>query len=160
VAPVFTPPHTTGDTMPSLLDLRPDPLIQRLNDWMDNWDPLHRDGFMRRDHMIRVEETMRDGTLEIRAELPGIDPDDDVEIDLVDGLLTISAERSDERSESDDGRTFSEFRYGSFQRSLRVPADTDPSKIAAEYRHGILTITVPMPSASKSETTRIPITKS
>jgi HSP20 family protein len=145
--------------MPSLLDLRPDPIIQRLNDWMDNWDPLHRDGFMRRDHMIRVEETMRDGTLEIRAELPGIDPDDDVEIDLADGLLTISAERSDERSESDDGRTFSEFRYGSFRRSLRVPADTDASKISAEYRHGILMITVPMPSAAKAESTRIPIKK-
>ncbi len=145
--------------MPSLLDLRPDPIIQRLNDWMENWDPLHRDGLMRRDHLIRVEETMRDGTLEIRAEMPGIDPDDDVEIDLEDGLLTISAERSDERSGSDDGRTFSEFRYGSFHRALRVPADTDASKISAEYRHGILTISVPLPSAATAEATRIPIKK-
>ena len=58
--------------MPSLMHLRPDPIIQRLNDWMENWDPLHRDGLMRRDHLIRVEETMRDGTLEIRAEIPGV----------------------------------------------------------------------------------------
>ncbi len=142
--------------MTTLLDLRPDPLIQRFNDWMEGWDPFRRDGIVRRDHMIRVEEHTNDGHLIIRAELPGFDPDDDIDVTVADGMLTIAAERSEEHTNDDDGR-FSEFRYGSFRRTLRVPESTSPRDISADYEHGILTIEVPIPTEVKADGTRIPV---
>jgi HSP20 family protein len=145
-----------GDDMTTLLDLRPDPLVQRFTDWMEGWDPFRRDGLTRRDHLIRVEETMHDGVMTIRAEVPGIDPDDDIDISVADGVLTISAERTVERSNDDDGG-FSEFRYGSFRRTLGVPTGTKPDDIAADYEHGILTISVPMPKAKDVAGTKIPV---
>ena len=142
--------------MTTLLDLRPDLLIQRFSDWMDDWDPFRRDGLTRRDHLIRVEEHVKDGRLIVRAELPGSDPDDDIEITVADGILTISAERSQKRVDDRDGR-FSEFRYGTFRRTLRVPTGVDINDISADYEHGILTIEVPMPAAAQPEVAKIPV---
>lgn len=142
--------------MTTLLDLRPDPLIQRVSDWMEGWDPFRREGLSRRDHLIRVEEHVTDGKLIIRAEIPGCDPEDDIDVTVADGMLTIVAERSEERHDDDDGR-FSEFRYGSFRRSLRVPAGTKPIDITADYNQGILQITVPMPAEDSGNGMKIPV---
>ena len=65
-------------------------------------------------HPVRVEDFFRDGTYVIRAELPGIDPDKDLDVQVVGGVLTISAER---RQEVTDSRR-SEFHYGTFSRSV------------------------------------------
>ena len=65
-------------------------------------------------HLIRVEDEMKEGSYELRAEIPGVDPAKDVDITVRDGMLTIKAERS-EKTES-NGR--SEFSYGSFMRSV------------------------------------------
>lgn len=139
--------------MSTLSALRPDPFFQRLSDWFD--EPLGRWSRTRMEHFIRVEETMSDGALVIRAELPGIDPAKDIDIDVADGMLTISAER-EESTTGGDGH-FSEFRYGTFRRTLRVPSDLDPATITAHYHQGILTVTVPMPAPSAPEAVKIPI---
>ena len=60
--------------------------------------------------IMRVEDEMKDGNYEVRAEIPGVDPWEDVDITVRDGVLTIKAERT-EKKES-NGR--SEFSYGSF----------------------------------------------
>lgn len=108
-----------------------------------SFDELVRDGWGRR--MVAVEEYTEDGTLVVRAELPGIDPDTDVEITLSEGMLQISAERTEEEDTS--GRSFRrrELRYGSFARNLPVPQGVDEDKITATYRDGILEVRVPMP---------------
>ena len=139
--------------MSTLSPFRPDPLLQRLSDWFD--EPLGRWSRTRMEHFIRVEETMTDGSLVIRAELPGVDPESDIDIDVANGTLTISAER-EESSTGGDGH-FSEFRYGTFRRTLRVPSDLDPASISAEYHHGILTVTVPIPAPAAPEAVKIPI---
>src|SRR5687767_2247638 len=76
---------------------------------------------------IRVEEEIKDDAMVIRAELPGIDPDKDVEISVSDGMLHIAAERRSESKEEREGRVRSEFRYGSYTRTLPLPKGASES---------------------------------
>ncbi|MCV7250877.1 MULTISPECIES: Hsp20/alpha crystallin family protein [Mycobacteriaceae] len=94
-------------------------------------------------HPIKVEDDIKDGKYELRAELPGVDPDKDVDITIRNGILTIKAERS-EKKES-NGR--SEFAYGSFTRSVTLPAGADEEAIKATYDKGILNVSVPVNEA-------------
>ena len=98
-------------------------------------------------HVIRVEDEMKDGNYEIRAEIPGVDPGKDVDITVRDGLLTIKAERT-EKKES-EGR--SEFSYGSFARSVTLPRGADEDAITASYDKGILTVSVPVAADKAAE---------
>jgi HSP20 family molecular chaperone IbpA len=94
-------------------------------------------------NIIRVEDETKEGSYEVRAEIPGVDPAKDVDITVRDGVLTIKAERS-EKKES-NGR--SEFSYGSFTRSVTLPAGADEDAIKATYDKGILTVSVPVAEA-------------
>ncbi|MFF4603207.1 Hsp20/alpha crystallin family protein [Streptomyces sp. NPDC001339] len=92
-------------------------------------------------HLIRIEESQESGTYTVRAELPGVDPDKDVEITLDrTGVLTIHAERSEEETTKER----SEFRYGSFTRSISLPEGVREDDISASYDKGILTVTAPL----------------
>ena len=93
-------------------------------------------------HLIRLEEETKDGHYLVHAEIPGIDPAKDVDITLCDRELTIKAERS-ERSEA-NGR--SEFHYGSFVRTVTLPAAANPDDVKATYDKGILTVDVAVPA--------------
>lgn len=106
--------------------------------------------------LIRVEEAREDGNIVVRAELPGIDPDKDVHVTLEDDVLTIHAERRDERSEESEGTRRTEFHYGSMTRRLHVPRGIDPEAIEATYRDGILTVRVPAPTP-QAETREIAV---
>jgi HSP20 family protein len=98
-------------------------------------------------HIIRVEDEMKEGNYELRAEIPGVDPAKDVDITVRDGVLTIKAERTEKKESS--GR--SEFSYGSFVRSVTLPASADEDAIKASYDKGILTVTVPLTQAEAAE---------
>src|SRR5689334_10609132 len=98
-------------------------------------------------HVIRIEDEMKDDNYELRAEIPGIDPAKDVDITVRDGVLTIKAERS-EKKES-NGR--SEFSYGSLMRSITLPTGADEDAIKASYDKGILTVSVPVTQATPTE---------
>jgi len=102
---------------------------------------------------FRVEDYTDDGHHVIRAELPGLDPDSDVEVTVADGVLEIHAERHTERKDVHR----SEFRYGSLTRSVTLPAGTDPEKITATYDKGILEVSVPIPEHPKEEGRRVAI---
>ncbi|MBO2447956.1 Hsp20/alpha crystallin family protein [Actinomadura barringtoniae] len=104
---------------------------------------------------MRIEHFTEAGEYVIRAELPDLDPDKDVEITVSGGVLRIHAERHEEKKE--DRRT--EFRYGSFTRSMILPADVKIDDVKAAYDKGILTVRIPMPKAVKQETKRISIDK-
>lgn len=141
-------------------------MFPRFIDWLDMPEWLDMPDFGRLfdrerwSELIRVEETRNDDHLVIRAEMPGIDPDKDVEITVANGVLTIKAERRDEKHDESNGRTRSEFRYGSFQRSMAVPADAKTSDVVANYKDGILTITVPVPKAAAASVVKVPIGRS
>jgi HSP20 family protein len=91
-------------------------------------------------NLIRVEDETKDGAYELRAELPGVDPVEDVEITVRDGRLTIKAERK----QTGESNGHSEFSYGSFARTVSLPTGTDEDEIHAIYDRGILTISVPV----------------
>lgn len=105
-------------------------------------------------HPMRVEDFVRDGSYVVRAEMPGVDPDKDVEVTVADNVLTIKAERREEKT----GKHHSEFRYGTFSRSVTLPSGADQEHIGALYDHGILEVTVPLAEQGEQEDGRkIPI---
>ena len=78
----------------------------------------------------------------VRVELPGVDVEKDVNVEVDKGQLVIHGERRDERTEDQEGRTLSEVRYGSFRRSFRLPAHVTGEAISASYDAGVLTVRV------------------
>lgn len=122
--------HGRSQAMTSLVPR----LWSELSDWFDQDSPL------RGSSLIRLEDRMTDTEYTVRAELPGLDPEKDVQINVSNGVLTIHAER---REQAQTGQR-SEFRYGSFQRSVRLPVNADEEGVRAEYSNGILEIMVPL----------------
>jgi len=99
--------------------------------------------------MMRIEETRENGNLVIRAELPGINAEKDVDISLLGNVLTIQAERREKREDKDAGVYRSEFRYGSFARQLSLPRGCSLDDVKASYENGILEVKVPMNGSSE-----------
>jgi HSP20 family protein len=97
--------------------------------------------------LLRVEEETKDDVYEVRAEVPGVDPADDIEVTVRDGQLTIKAERT----QTSESNGHSEFSYGSFMRTISLPAGADEDEIHATYDRGILTVSVPLSEDQSSE---------
>jgi HSP20 family protein len=132
-------------------------------EWMKAF-PFRGRGLWGRDwaggEMIRVDEYQDNGTLVVRAELPGVDPAKDVEVTVEDGMLTITAERREEDKKEEKGYVRQELRYGSFSRTLTLPEGVSEADIKASYKDGILEIRVPAPAPVESPAKKIPIDKS
>ena len=110
--------------------------------------------------LIRVDEYRDDDTQVIRAEIPGIDPDKDVELTVDGGMLRISAHRRVEETTEDKGYSRHELRYGSMTRTLPLPEGAAESAITATYKDGILEVRIPVPpTPTASEPTRISVTR-
>jgi HSP20 family protein len=110
--------------------------------------------------LIHLEEYTENGALVIKVELPGIDPDRDVEISIHHDVLHIEAQRREEETTADRDYVRRELRYGSFRRDLALPKGISESDVSASYRDGILEIRVPMPNLEDDVRKRIPIEKS
>ncbi len=129
--------------------------------WLDLQDLADR-FFEGSDDLLRVEEYVEDDnkTLVVRAEAPGLDPDKDVDISVRNDDLHISVRR-EEKSENKDKDTYrSEFRYGSFQRTVALPAGTTDADINASYSDGVLEIRVPIGPEPTREARKIPVSRS
>ncbi|WP_150460689.1 Hsp20/alpha crystallin family protein [Nesterenkonia ebinurensis] len=94
----------------------------------------------RNSRFVPAVDAHRDGeNLVLQADLPGIDPENDISVELTGRTLTISGER---RSQN-EAEGLREVRYGSFSRTVTLPADVDEGSITAEYTHGVLKVVVP-----------------
>jgi HSP20 family protein len=138
----------------------------RLDRMFDEWFralPMRRGAGMGWDvpgeELIRVDEFREGDTQVIRAELPGIDPERDVELTVSDGMLRITAQRRVEKETEDKGYTRHELRYGTFSRTLPLPEGADESDIRAAYRDGILEIRIPIKSQARPEPQRIAVNR-
>ena len=130
-----------------------------IDEWTHMW-PFRRSFTLAdwvTDEMIRVDEYQEDEALVVRAELPGIDPDKDVEVTVADQMLRIRAERREEETTEGKGYLCRELRQGTFSRVLPLPAGVTEADITASYKDGILEIRVPVPKAPEPETTKIPV---
>ncbi|MGW2177556.1 Hsp20/alpha crystallin family protein [Streptomyces sp. NPDC001732] len=107
-------------------------------------------------HSIPMEVTSGDGAYVLRAELPGMDPDEDITITVDGHLITVSAEHG----ESTEDKEHSEFRYGAFRRTVRLPDPVPAEGVEASYADGILTIRVPMPDQETRAARTIPVKRS
>ncbi len=105
------------------------------------------DGPTSRHWLPSVESYAKDGKLEIRVDLPGVDPKE-VDISLDGPQLVIRGERKSEREEENGYR---EVRYGSFERRFTVPRGIDAEKAEARYENGVLALTLPLPEAAKAK---------
>ncbi len=128
--------------MSTLLHRDPKSLVPDLVDWFEAPFITLRPYLAQ---PIKVEEYVEGDRYVIRAELAGIDPEKDVEVTVGAGYLMIHAERSDTMQ----GKHRSEFRYGSFSRSLPLPVNADEEDVKANYHDGILTVSVALKNAEK-----------
>ena len=102
-------------------------------------------------------EVVRDGeNALVRLELPGIDPEKDVTVEVENSTLVVKGERRDERSEESNGRRLREVRYGSFRRAFQLPSHVTDADLTASYDAGVLTVKV-AGAYSGSTPTRIPV---
>lgn len=86
----------------------------------------------------------------VKIELPGIDPKD-IEVTVQGDMLTVKGERKQEREEKEEDYHRVERVYGSFCRSLRLPATAEHDKVAATYKDGILKLTIPKKEEAKAK---------
>ena len=141
----------------------PDSPWNRLDRLFDEWMRMQP---MRRllgaetpgEEIIRVDEYREDDVQVIRAELPGIDPDKDVELTVTGGMLRINAERRTEEQTEEKGVIRREMRYGSFTRSLPLAEGATDDDIDASYKNGVLEIRVPVAQpVARPEPKMIPV---
>ena len=99
----------------------------------------------------------RDEDLVIRAEMPGIKPDD-VDISIVDDVLTLHGKRAEKLETKEEDYLIRESSWGEFERTLRLPAGVKPDSVHAEYTDGVLEIVVPHGArAETTSTVHVPI---
>jgi HSP20 family protein len=101
-----------------------------------------------------IDVVRDDGQLIMRADVPGIKPEE-VKIEVQDDILTISGEHEERTEEKDGDFLRRERRYGSFRRSVALPSGIDANQIKATTRDGVVEVTIPLPSEAKKETVTI-----
>jgi HSP20 family protein len=119
-------------------------LDRLFDEWMRTMPMRRLLGEAPGEDVIRVDEYRDADTQVIRAELPGIDPDKDVELIVSGGMLRINAERRVEEKTEKEGYTRHEMRYGSFTRTLPLAEGATEDDIRAAYRDGVLEIRIPV----------------
>lgn len=105
----------------------------------------------------RCDVTETDGVIVVEAELPGVDPKD-IDVSVSGGLLTVRGEKRTEKTEQQqEGRTYSERFFGSFERSIGLPEGVDSTKIEAKMKDGVLEVRVPVPTVATATPNKIEI---
>lgn len=102
---------------------------------------------------VEISETEKE--IRVLAEIPGLD-EDDVELVLEDDALVLRGEKRSESHET-GGRQFSERFYGRFERRIPLPAEIEEDKVKADFRNGVLTVTMPKTARAMARSRRIAI---
>lgn len=105
----------------------------------------------------RVESYRADESVVVRAELPGMEPGHDADVSISNGVLTIQGERRQEMEHKDNTGYRSEFRYGSFSRSIALASGSREDGAQASYRDGVLEIRVPNSATGQAASSKVRI---
>jgi len=108
------------------------------------------------DWMPSVDISETDAAYLIKGEIPGVKKED-VKVTLQDGMLTIQGERKQEKEEKNKKFHRVECSYGNFVRSFRVPDDTDESAVKAEFKDGMLNVTLPKSTKAKAKSVNVAV---
>jgi len=101
-----------------------------------------------------IDVVRDDSNLVVRADIPGIKPEE-VKIEVEDDILTVSGEHEEREEEKDKHFVRRERRYGSFRRSMALPPGVEAAKIQAATRDGVVEVTIPLPKEAKKQTVTI-----
>ena len=101
---------------------------------------------------VDVKET--EDAVEITAEVPGMKPED-IEVTLTGDILSLKGEKKEEHEEKKGGYHYTERKFGSFQRSFRLPVEVDRSKLEATHKDGVLKVVLPKVEKAKPTTIEV-----
>ena len=101
-----------------------------------------------------AELSETDEAIDLKLEIPGVDAKA-LDVKVTKDAVSISGERSEESKTADNGKTRSEFRYGKFQRIIALPAKVQNDRITAEYKDGILRLTLPKAEEEKNKVVKV-----
>lgn len=107
---------------------------------------------------LRVEEYRDGNTLVVRTDIPGIDPDKDIDIIVADDALHITARRREPGYKNEPGYR-SEVRYGDHSRSIPLPRGTNPDTIEATYIDGVLEIRTQLPEQTGTTSAKVHVSR-
>jgi HSP20 family protein len=127
--------------------------MNRLFDRFFDTRPAGNGGAVRR-WIPAMDLVENEGSLVLRADLPGM-TEGDVEIEVKDGVLTVSGERRSDSEEKSEGFHRVERSFGRFSRALSLPEGVDAAKIGASFDNGVLEVTIPKPEETKPTRVRI-----
>ena len=124
-------------------------------------NPTHRGGIFSNslsDGLLRptLDIGATDKEYAISVEIPGVDQKD-IKLEIVGSTLTISGEKKQEKEKNEKGYYRVERAYGSFKRVLSLPEDADQNSIKANFKKGVLEITLPKKSVATTEMKQIEI---
>ena len=128
--------------------------LNRLFD--DALTPANWDAFDNLAKIPAAELTETDEALHLKLEVPGMSAKD-LDIQVMADRVAISGERKSETKSEENGRTRSEFRYGKFQRVIPLPARIQNTNVTAEYKDGILNLTLPKSEEEKNKVVKVNI---
>jgi HSP20 family protein len=101
-----------------------------------------------------IDVADRDDHIEVKAELPGLKPEE-FSVRVQGDFLTVRAERKEESERKEDNYVVRERRSGSFARAIRLPATVNSEKSTADYKDGVLTLTLPKVEQSKTQEIKV-----
>jgi HSP20 family protein len=107
---------------------------------------------------VRWDVAETDDTVKITADLPGL-TEKDVDVTLAEGVLTIKGERKTEKKSDEKNKHYRriERSYGAFERAMSLPTDVDESKISADFKNGVLELTLPKKPEAKKKAKKIQV---
>ncbi len=123
------------------------------------FDPLRGEGGMNLGTVLQSAKTdisETDSEYKVSVELPGID-EKEIEVEVSEGVLTLNAEKREEREEKKKSYHLSERSYGCVRRSFRVPDGVDVGMIKADFSKGVLQVTLPKTKEAKAKQRKIPV---
>ncbi|MBI3622448.1 MAG: Hsp20/alpha crystallin family protein [Nitrospirae bacterium] len=138
---------------------------QEMERWVDDvmgrpWRRLGMpDWWRRRELMPRqpaVEIVEEKEQVIVKAEIPGLKKEE-IQVNLSDGMLTISGERKEEVEKKEKGYYYSERSYGSFRRSIQLPAEVKADRVSAMFKDGVLEIRLPKTEQAKQREVTIKV---
>ncbi len=103
-----------------------------------------------------VDIVENNGNIEVKVELPGMNKDD-IKVTIKNNMLRLSGERMQEEKTAEKTFHRSERYFGKFYRTIQLPADIDADKIKAQYKDGVLNITLPKPESMKPKEIEIEV---
>lgn len=135
-------------SVPATIDRLREELDRTLQNWWnDNGD--FEKFFAGTGWQPSVDISECDDAIEVKVDLPGIKPED-VDISVTDNRLTMKGEREEKEETKEKSMHRVERRYGSFYRSIELPAGTNADQVTAESDNGVITITLPRPAEAQA----------